>query len=266
MRCVAALLALAVLAPEHAGSASRRAKTSRAAAKGPQCPVTGTRSLVFAKAVSGSAFITTDNLEVRLAGVLAPGEGGENVSAAQADTARGVLAALLRSGPLTLTGDTRDRYGRLLAQVFADGAWVQGAMLRAGELRVAPDSASAACAKPMMGAEAEARASQAGHWRDGAFILHTPEQLGSRTGTFEIVEGKVETATLYKGRAYINFGLDYRTDFTVTVAPEDMKAFRAARLDVKTLAGKRVRVRGWVERYNGPEMEIATPASIEPLN
>jgi hypothetical protein len=52
----------------------------------------------------------------------------------------------------------------------------------------------------------------------------------------------------------------------VTVAPADMKLFRQRRFDVKTLAGKRVRVRGWVETYNGPEMQIADPAAIERLD
>jgi micrococcal nuclease len=52
----------------------------------------------------------------------------------------------------------------------------------------------------------------------------------------------------------------------VTVAPQDRKLFRAARFDLKKLAGKRVRVRGWVELYNGPEMEIATPAAIQRLD
>ena len=56
------------------------------------------------------------------------------------------------------------------------------------------------------------------------------------------------------------------TDFTVTVTPKDMRNFRAAKFDVKALAGKRVRVRGWIESYNGPEMEIATPAAIEVLD
>lgn len=45
-----------------------------------------------------------------------------------------------------------------------------------------------------------------------------------------------------------------------------MRRFRTAKLDVKSLAGKRIRVRGWVELYNGPEMEIASPAAIETLN
>jgi hypothetical protein len=152
------------------------------------------------------------------------------------------------------------------AQVFAGGASVQSALLRAGEVRVAPDPASTLCSKEFLESEDEARAQHAGHWRDGLFALRTPEQLNNRTGTFQIVEGTVQTATLVKGRAYINFGADYRKDFTVTVSPQDMKLFRQARFDVRKLAGQRVRVRGWVELYNGPEMEIANPAAIQRLD
>jgi micrococcal nuclease len=41
--------------------------------------------------------------------------------------------------------------------------------------------------------------------------------------------------------------LDWRSDFTVLVERKDSEAFKAAGIDVKTLAGKRLRVRGWVE-------------------
>ena len=255
------------LVPDAGEAASRKAPASRTI-KTPQCPTVGTRAVAFAKAVDGSTFATTEGLEVRLAGVLAPGEGGETLSTAQTDTARATLAALLRGGPLTLSGEEgpRDRYGRVLAQVFAGGASVQAALLRAGEVRVAPDRASALCNKELISAEDEARMQRAGHWRDGLYALRSPEQLNNRTGTFQIVEGAVQTAILVKGRAYINFGADYRKDFTVTVSPQDMKLFREKRFDVRKLAGQRVRVRGWVERYNGPEMEIANPAAIELIN
>jgi hypothetical protein len=45
-----------------------------------------------------------------------------------------------------------------------------------------------------------------------------------------------------------------------------MKLFREKRVDVRKLAGQRVRVRGWLELYNGPEMEIANPAAIERID
>src|SRR5258708_12235040 len=116
------------MVPAPADAASRKAAASRAAAaKAPQCPAAGTRTVIFAKALDGSSFVTPDGMEIRLAGVLSPGEGGETLSAAQADAARATLAALLRSGPLTLAGDEgpRDRYGRVHAQVFAGGPSLQ---------------------------------------------------------------------------------------------------------------------------------------------
>ena len=72
-------------------------------------------------------------------------------------------------------------------------------------------------------------------------------------------------ASVRAGRAYLNFGRDWRTDFTVTIAPEDLKAFRAANIDPASYAGKRVRVRGWIERMNGFEIEAAVPEAIEIL-
>jgi endonuclease YncB( thermonuclease family) len=201
-----ALLSVVAFVPADGDAASRKATPSRAAAaKAPQCPSAGTRSVIFAKALDGSSFVTPDGMEIRLAGVLSPGEGGEILSAAQADTARATLAALLRSGSVTLAGDQAppDRYGRVRSQVFAGGASVQTALLRAGEVRVAPDRASSLCAQEFIAAEGEARAQNSGHWRDGLFALRTPEQLDNRTGTFQIVEGTVTTATLYKGRAYM---------------------------------------------------------------
>ena len=264
------LLAVFALAPGDGDAASRKPAATRTAkaAKAPQCPSAGTHSVVFAKALDGSTFVTAEGMEVRLAGVLAPGEDGEMVSTAQNDTARVTLAALLRGGPLTLSDEEGppDRYGRVLAQVFVGGTSLQAALLQAGAVRVAPSRASALCNKELIAAEGEARAQRAGHWRDGLFVLRSPEQLDKRTGTFQIVEGTVQTATLVKGRAYINFGADHRTDFTVTVSPQDMKLFRQARFDVRKLAGQRVRVRGWIELYNGPEIEIANPAAIELIN
>jgi endonuclease YncB( thermonuclease family) len=263
-----ALFAAAAVAPQDGAAAARKVTGRKAPPAGPRCPVSGTAMASLAKVLDGETFLTADGREVRLAGVLAQGAGGEAALSPLTATARANLAAALNGGAITIAPveDAPDRYGRILAQVFAGDAWVQGSLLQAGAVRMAPDRAASPCAKQLIAAEEKARADRAGHWGDGVFSLRTPEQVKSRAGSFQAVEGMVTTATTYKGRAYINFGPDYRTDFTVTVAPADMKLFRAARFDVKGLAGKRVRVRGWVELYNGPEMQIATPAAIEMLD
>jgi hypothetical protein len=42
-----------------------------------------------------------------------------------------------------------------------------------------------------------------------------------------------------------------------------MRNFRAADIDLKALEGRQVRVRGWLESYNGPNMPISIPEAIE---
>ena len=67
------------------------------------------------------------------------------------------------------------------------------------------------------------------------------------------------------GRAYLNFGCDWRTDFTATISPEDMKGFRHAAVDPYRYAGKSVRVRGYIERMHGFEIQVSSPEAIEVL-
>ena len=64
-------------------------------------------------------------------------------------------------------------------------------------------------------------------------------------------------------RAYLNFGQDWRKDFTVTIAPEDMKTHRSTGIDLQSYAGKNLRVRGWIDRLNGFEIEAEVPEQIE---
>jgi endonuclease YncB( thermonuclease family) len=247
-------------------ASDRTIAASRTVGKAPECPLNGARVVGFARALEGAAFMTADGEEVRLAGVLALGAGGEVASSPTAAAARDALTLAMRDRTVTLApaDAPRDRYGRTVAQVFADGAWVQAALLAAGEVLAAPDTASAPCATALLAAEAKARERRIGQWRN-AFGVRDSNDLRNRVGSFQIVEGNVVTASVTRGRAFINFGADYRTDFTVTVGPDDMRAFRQARFNIETLAGKRIRVRGWIELYNGPEIAIATPGAIEVL-
>jgi len=51
------------------------------------------------------------------------------------------------------------------------------------------------------------------------------------------------------GRIYLNFGDDWRTDFTVSVAPVDNDLFEEAGIDLLSLAGQRIRIRGWLLNF-----------------
>ena len=160
-----------------------------------------------------------------------------------------------------------DRYGRLRAQVIIlDGdpdSWLQVALLSRGLARVdiAPDRTE--CAAELYAAERVARQAKQGIWVSSAYAVRTPDTLAADTGTFQIVQGTVTQTSVVNGRAYLNFGMDWKTDFTVSISPDDMKTFAAAGVDPRAYQGKTVRVRGMVQQLNGPEIEIATPVAIE---
>lgn len=234
------------------------------------CPFAGVREVQFGAAASGNAFFTEAGEVVLLAGILAPAQDteGEHSFAVNKDALFGLIEN--RVVTLAFTGAEQDRYGRLLAQVFADGAWLQGQLLREGLARAAPDLSTARCAEALLAAEAVARERGAGHWGTGRFTVTTPARLEEDeegfAGTFQIVEGTVLSVGDYRGRYFLNFGEDRQTDFTVTVSPEDMRNFRAADMDLESLEGRRIRVRGWLEAYNGPNMPIAAPSVIEVMD
>ncbi|HEY5607991.1 MAG TPA: thermonuclease family protein, partial [Alphaproteobacteria bacterium] len=84
-------------------------------------------------------------------------------------------------------------------------------------------------------------------------------------GAFQLVEGRVLAVQRVKGVTYLNFGPDYRTDFTVQVARESLPQFRAADMLLPDLKDRRVRVRGWLRQFNGPLIDATHPEQIEVL-
>jgi len=220
----------------------------------PSCPQVGEYAVVVSTVEVDGSF-AAGREHIRLGGVI--------------DVSKPALEGLLARAPVTTAAGVPDRYGRSVAQVFAGGTWIQEALVRAGEARVAPDGVSAPCAVRLLAAEERARSSKIGGWGGGSFRVWSEGalrgQMRAHAGTFQIFEGRVLDSAVVKGRGYLNFGSDRKIDTTVTIAPADMKAFRKARLDVRKLKGAHVRVRGWLEIYNGPNIVLARPEAIEIL-
>lgn len=210
-----------------------------------------------------------DGRSIKLEGLLWPAGEPDGAPAAIRRQATAGLKQLVAGRALAVRtrAPKRDRYDRLRGQVvLGDGTWVQRAILLQGLARVSPAPDRAECARELYAAEAQARAAHRGLWTYPAYAVRTPESLRWRDlGTFQIVEGAVQNVAVRGSRAYLNFGRNWRTDFTVTISPEDMKRFGAAGIDPYGYAGKRLRVRGWIDRLNGYEIEATNPAQIEVL-
>jgi endonuclease YncB( thermonuclease family) len=223
--------------------------------------------------IDGRTFALDDGSEVRLAAIEVPPLPQESGAAPGGAAARDALAALLAGAELVLKQaepQKTDRYGRVLAYALAarDGVErsVQADLLAAGFARVAARAGSRACAMELLSRESAARRAKLGLWSSSYYDsldAENPADVLAEQGRFALVEGKVVSVRESGATIYVNFGRRWTTDFTVTILKRNERNFTAAGLEPKKLAGRRVRVRGWIEERDGPWIEAARPEQIE---
>ncbi len=213
-------------------------------------------------------------LQVRLVGLQAPklplGRKGFREWPLAPDS-KYALEALTLNKPVTLKfgGARMDRHGRHLAHLFlADGTWVQGEMLKRGMARVYTFPDNRAVAKEMYALERNARTANRGIWAHPFYAVRaaTPDALERLIGTFQVIEGRVFDAAKVKGTVYLNFDENWREDFTVTLNSRARRAFTDAGIDPLSLEGKMIRVRGWLNKRNGPGITASHPEQFELLD
>ncbi len=139
-------------------------------------------------------------------------------------------------------------------------------MLRHGHARADAAPGGTACLAEMLAHEREALGAGIGLWRYPLYRAqdaHQPKRLMRLRNTFQRVEGRVKDVGVTRSRIYLNFGGDWRTDFTASLRVRD-KAFTEADLThLKSLKGRKVSVRGWIERRYGPHIDLLHPAQVE---
>jgi endonuclease YncB( thermonuclease family) len=217
---------------------------------------------------SGDSFILTDGRKVRLAGIEAP-RLAQSKAAAQplAALARAQLQDMLGDETLTFSDPAPDRFGRLRAQVHLGQSkqWVQGAMLSQGLARVRTWRDDFAKAAEMLRLEGEARSHKTGIWARAFYAIRDPEVASSAEGSFQLVEGEVVDASVTRKMVYLNFGPDWRRDFTAQADKKTARAFSSAGIELAGLSGARVRVRGTVRYSNGPMIWLNHSSQLEIL-
>src|SRR5271154_6701524 len=224
---------------------------------------------VAKRVIDGRTFTLDDGREVRLAAIeVLPLETG----AAPGAAAKTALDALIGGDDIVLrrADVAPDRYGRLVAYAYAvrdgDELFAQGELIASGFARVGDHVGSRTCALELLKSENAARAAKLGLWADSHYDVldaETAADVLARRGRFALVEGKVVSVRESGATIYVNFGRRWSEDFTVTVLKRNERSFKAAGLEPKKLAGRRVRVRGWIEERGGPWIEAARPEQIE---
>ena len=222
--------------------------------------------------IDGTTVLLDDGETVRLAGIEAPRYTGSDAASRTeplAEKARRPLVDLVQGRRVGLaTGNIpRDRYGRRRGHLVRsdDGTWIQGALLSAGLARVHSLVDDRAGVAEMLVIERRARAARLGIWAHPRYRVRTVSEADEALHSFQLVEGRVVAAAVVRGRGYLNFGDDWREDFTVSIGPRDRRRFETAGIAIEDYEGRLVRVRGWVDSFNGPMIEATHPEQIEVL-
>jgi len=229
-----------------------------------------------ARVIDGDSFVMSlpdgSELSVRLSAIQAP-RTAQRVKRAWpfSGEAKAGLSALIQGRQVQLSygEERRDRFSRAIAQVYTidqsrvPDLWVQEEMIRLGLARVYSWKGEQADLAALYKTETQARDRGRGLWADSTYAIRRPDPdpLAQYVDSLQIVEGIVTSTADVRGRIYLNFGADYKTDFTVAIAKKNVKRF--ADVAPLSLTGARVRVRGWVEMINGPMIWLDHPGRLE---
>lgn len=231
------------------------------------------------RVIDGDSFVLAlddgSELSVRLSAIEAPRTAMRSEKAwPYSKESKAGLSALIegRRVQLYYGGETRDRFGRAVAQVYTldtssgDDLWVQGEMIRLGLARVFSWKSELADMDALYRLETQARERGRGIWTSPFYAVRRPDPdpLAQYVDTAQIVEGIVTSTADVRGRIYLNFGADYKTDFTIAIAKKNVGRFAA--VNPVSLTGARVRVRGWIEMINGPMIWLDHPGRLEVLS
>lgn len=221
--------------------------------------------------VDGDTVVLENGKQVRLVGIQAPklplGRPGFKTWPL-ADEAKAALTELTLDKPLRLAfgGRRVDRHGRQLAHLHdPHGVWIQGAMLSRGLARTYSFADNRSLTAEMLALERQARAVRRGIWRHPFYAVRQAAETPRFLNSFQLVEGQVHDVARVRSTTYLNFGADWRSDFTVVVDARARRLFEADGIDLRSFEGQRIRVRGWLKPRNGPMIAVTHPEQIERL-
>ena len=181
---------------------------------------------------------------------------------------RAALDGLIAGAALELSpAGEPDRYGRVPVRAHtAQVGDLAAALVETGWAMVWPRAGQVADFNALYEAEAAARARGAGAWGEGVFQIldPDPDRLAQRLDGPVIVQGRIiSTGEDRNGRLYLNFGLNWRSDFTLSAVRDVREAFTEADVELAGLDGAVVRARGWLYAENGPMIALSHPAQLE---
>lgn len=169
-----------------------------------------------------------------------------------------------------LSGQGRvNRLGHDMAHVVrkTGNVWLQGALIANGYAQAWPTPSNPELAGRMYVLEDEARAAGKGLWaKDSPYRLLQASDDMPNLDRFAVVEGAVQSISMINNETYLNFGPDWKTDFTLGISSPLRQKLARNNIDLTKMQGQHLRVRGWLRFYNGPYIELEDPVQLETLD
>lgn len=215
-----------------------------------------------------------DGRLVRLAGIDVPGPPLDAEDGASSPLGLAALSALAKAVAggavlVPLDAEAADRHGRVPGYLrLPGGRTAQEILIEAGLARARWLPGEASCFLQFRAAEGMAEEARLGVWGSPDYATRAADDasLRSRIGLYELVEGRVLSVGHGSRMIFLDFGHDYRRDFTVMVAPKVAEGLASAGVPADALVNRSVRVRGVIEESGGPAIRLNDPAEIEVLD
>ncbi len=210
-------------------------------------------------------FRLADGGVVRLAAIGAPMPPPDRGEGRDARESREALEHVLHGHSLSLRGAIEtDRYDRTVAQISRDdGEWVEAVMVSDGEAWVATTPEHREFAGALLRLEAEARDQRRGLWRNAYYAIKPVASFVHTDDRFAILEGELRTVTTRHGATTIDFAAG---TLTLRLDAAARRRLTAADLDIDSLSGSRIRVRGFPYWAGHPVLDLSHPEQIEFLD
>ncbi|HEY8383351.1 MAG TPA: DNA-binding protein [Microvirga sp.] len=209
---------------------------------------------------------------VRLAGLRWPEGGAARIAALRwLDELAGRPVEVALEGPA-------DRWERRPARLIPIGQPVDLALEALGSGIALADPAGLAAipdqrcradrAATLLAAEGAALKRGLGLWAEEGYkpmSVADVAALKARTGTFALVEGRVQSVGERRTETYVNFSRDWQTDFTLIVPRRIWTRLAARGLNAASLARHQVRMRGVLLERGGPAIVLADDTLLQRL-
>lgn len=170
---------------------------------------------------------------------------------------------LVKNKAITVEYDVEpvDKYDRDLGYCFADGIFVNAKLIEEGLAVTYTYPPNVKYTDLFVNLQQDARKNKKGLW--GVYETINSSQAENYINQVRTVTGKVVSTSQSKKCLYLNFGTNYKEDFTVVIFKNSLQLFFDKGIQPQNFyTGKTVEVSGRIRKYNGPEIIVSTPGEI----